>query len=235
MTNSPLMEVPLLRGYAPYTLAGYDAFRSVVDSDGAVPARLKALFAAVAAVDRRHLLLARQELERGVTLDLTLKEATAGLIVLTSLRGEAAALDFAQIIEESFGDVQAPTPQPLPTAAEGEAEANFRAYWAGNVPPPLGALMRLVPQAADAYYLMRRGSIDANPLSPKYGELLLLTILAAGYSPMAATHVRGARNAGATDEEIAEAVLCAIPSAGIAAWMAVGGMLAPPEEGGIAR
>ena len=52
---------------------------------------------------------------------------------------------------------------------------------------------------------------------------------------MAATHVRGARNAGATDEEIAEAVLCAIPAAGIAAWMAVGGMLAPPEEGGIAR
>jgi alkylhydroperoxidase/carboxymuconolactone decarboxylase family protein YurZ len=220
------MEVALLRGYAPYTLAGYDIFRSAIESDGAVPARLKALFAAVAAVDRRHLPLARRELERGVTL---------GLIVLSSLRGEAAALDFAQIIEESFGDVQAPDPQPLPTAVEGEAEANFRAYWAGSIPAPLGTLMRLVPEAADAYYLMRRGSIDANPLSAKYGELLLLAILAAGYSPMAATHVRGARNAGATDEEIAEAVLCAVPSAGIAAWMAVGGMLAPPEEGGIAR
>src|SRR3546814_12289529 len=85
--------------------------------------------------------------------------------------------------------------------------------------------MRLAPEAADAYYLMRRGSIDANPLSAKYGELLLLAILAAGYSPMAATHVRGARNAGASDEEIAEAVLCAIPSAGIAAWMAVGGTI----------
>ncbi|EPR16941.1 carboxymuconolactone decarboxylase [Sphingobium indicum IP26] len=229
------MEVALLRCYAPYTLAGYDIFRSVIESDGAVPARLKALFAAVAAVDRRHLSLARRELERGVTLGLTSKEATAGLIVLSSLRGEAAALDFAQIIKESFGDAQAPDPQPLPKAAEGEAEANFRAYWAGNIPAPLGALMRLAPEAADAYYLMRRGSIDANPLSAKYGELLLLAILAAGYSPMAATHVRGARNAGASDEEIAEAVLCAIPSAGIAAWMAVGGMLAPPEEGGIAR
>src|SRR3546814_6677562 len=79
----------------------------------------------------------------------------SGLIVLSSLRGEAAALDFAQIIKESFGDAQAPDPQPLPKAAEGEAEANFRAYWAGNIPAPLGALMRLAPEAADAYYLMR--------------------------------------------------------------------------------
>ncbi|HEX5536474.1 MAG TPA: carboxymuconolactone decarboxylase family protein [Sphingobium sp.] len=235
MTKSPLMDVTLLRGYAPYTLAGYEKFRSVIESDGALPARLKALFAAVAAVDRRHLALARRELARGVALGLTPKEATAGLIVLTSLRGEAAAIDFATLIEESFDDPSAPSPQALPEVAEGEAESNFRAYWEGSIPAPLVQLIRLVPEAADAYYLMRRGSIDANPLSPKHGELLLLAILAAGYSPMAATHVRGARNAGASDEEIAEAVLCAVPSAGIAAWMAVGGMLAPPEDGGIAR
>ncbi len=235
MTKSPLMDVTLLRGYAPYTLAGYEKFRSVIESDGALPARLKALFATVAAVDRRHLALARRELARGVALGLTPKEATAGLIVLTSLRGEAAAIDFATLIEESFDGPSAPSPQALPEAAEGEAESNFRAYWEGSIPAPLVQLIRLVPEAADAYYLMRRGSIDANPLSPKHGELLLLAILAAGYSPMAATHVRGARNAGASDEEIAEAVLCAVPSAGIAAWMAVGGMLAPPEDGGIAR
>lgn len=233
MTNSPLMDVALLRGHAPYTLAGYRTFRSVIEADGALPARLKALFAAVAAVDRRHLDLARRELARGVGLGLTPTEATAGLIVLTSLRGEAAAIDFADIIGDSFDDIAAPPAQPLPEAAEGEAEANFRAYWAGSIPAPLAQLMRLVPEAADAYYLMRRGSIDANPLSAKHGELLLLAILAAGYSPMAATHVRGARNAGASDEEIAEAVLCAVPAAGIAAWMAVGGMLAPPEDGGI--
>lgn len=234
MMTSPLMDIALLRGHAPYTLAGYAAFRSVIDTDGAVPARLKALFAAVAAVDRRHLGLARREMERGVQLGLSPVEATAGLIVLTSLRGEAAAIDFASILEGSFKDLGASQPQPLPVAAEGESVANFTAYF-GAIPAPLAQLIRLVPEAADAYYLMRRGSIDANPLSPKHGELLLLAVLAAGYSPMAATHVRGARNAGATDEEIAEAVLCAVPAAGIAAWMAVGGMLAPPEEGGIPR
>ncbi|TAL01019.1 MAG: carboxymuconolactone decarboxylase family protein [Rhodospirillaceae bacterium] len=229
MTTSALMDIPLLKGHAPYTLAGFAGFRAVIDTDGAVPAKFKALLAAVAAIDRRYPDLARRELARGVALGLTPLEATAGLIVLTSLRGEAAALNFADVIAASFATIDAPAAQPLPIAAPGEAIANFTAYF-GTIPAPLAQLLRLNPAAADAYYLMRRGSIDANPLSPKYGELLLLTILAAGYSPMAATHVRGARMAGASDEEIAEAVLCAVPSAGIAAWMAVGAMLAPIDE-----
>ena len=222
----PLDDVALLRGHAPYTLAGYAGFRAVIDSDGAVPARLKALFAAVAAIDRRYPDLARRELARGASLGLTVRDATAGLIVLSSLRGEGAALEFADVIATVFSDPAAPVPQALPQATPGEAEANFLAYF-GTIPVPLAQLMRLCPPAADAYYLMRRGSIDANPLSPKHGELL--AILAAGYSPMAATHVRGARMAGATDEEIAEAVLCAVPAAGIAAWMGVGAMLAPDQ------
>lgn len=228
MGTSPLMDVPLLQGFAPYTLAGYSGFRQVIETDGAVPARLKALFVAVAAIDRRYFDLASRELERGRGLGLTVTDAVAGLIVLSSLRGEGAALEFATIINKAFPNAPAPAAQPVPQAQPGEAVANFTAYF-GTIPAPLAQLLRLCPAAADAYYLMRRGSIDANPLSPRHGELLLLAILAAGYSPMAQTHVRGARNAGATDEEIAEAVLCAIPSAGIAAWMGVGAMLAPSE------
>ena len=61
----PLGAVALLRGHAPYTLAGYAGFRAVIDIDGAVPARLKALFASVAAIDRRYPDLARRGLARG--------------------------------------------------------------------------------------------------------------------------------------------------------------------------
>lgn len=226
--ESELDQVAFLAGHAPFTLAGYAKFREVIEEDGAVPARRKALFAAVAAIDRRYPDLARRELARGVALGLPLHEATAGLIVLSSLRGEGAALEFASLMAECFAPPAASREAGPPTVARGEAEANFRQYF-GTIPPPLAELIRLVPEAADAYYLMRRGSIDANPISAKDGELLLLTILAAGYSPMAATHVRGARMAGATDQEIAEAVLCAVPSAGIAAWMGVGAMLAPVE------
>ncbi len=228
-SSNGLEDAVLLRSHAPYTLAGYAAFRDVIDRDGAVPARLKALFVAVTAIDRRYPDLARRELVRGVERGLTVTEATAGIIVLSSLRGEGAALEFAELVTGTMALGALPEPQQLPDAAPGEAVANFEAYF-GTIPPPLAQLLRLVPRAADAYYLMRRGSIDANPLSPKHGELLLLAILAAGYSPMAATHVRGARRAGASDEEIAEAVLCAIPAAGVAAWMAVGALLEPAAD-----
>lgn len=228
--SSQLDGISFLDGHAPFTLSGYALFREVIETDGAVPARLKALFTAVAAVDRRYPEIARRELSRGVQLGLQLNEVTAGIIVLSSLRGEGAALEFAAIAGECFAPDPGASAAPAAAVAPGEAEDNFRSYF-GTIPAPLAQLIRLVPAAADAYYLMRRGSIDANPISAKEGELLLLAILAAGYSPMAATHVRGARRAGASDQEIAEAVLCAVPSAGIAAWMAVGGMLEPePAE-----
>ena len=228
-----LDNVAFLNGHAPYTLAGYAKFREIIDNDGAIPARLKALFAAVAAIDRRYPDLARRELTRGASLGLELREITAGVIVLSSLRGEGAAGEFASIAAELFAPPPGPNALPASQPTPGEAEANFMKYF-GTIPAPLAQLIRLVPAAADAYYLMRRGSIDANPISPKEGELLLLTILAAGYSSMAATHVRGARMAGASDQEIAEAVLCAVPSAGIAAWMAVGAMLEPAKGDAVA-
>ena len=145
MTTSPLMDIALLKGHAPFTLAGFSAFRSVIDSDGASPARLKALFTAVAAVDRRHLGLARREIERGAALGLT---ATAGMIVLTSLRREAAAIGFAEILGTCFEDLQAPDPKALPIAEAGKVEANFLAYF-GTIPAPLKQLLRLSPGAAD--------------------------------------------------------------------------------------
>jgi len=110
----PLGEVALLRGHAPYTLAGYAGFRAVIDTDGAVPARFKALFASVAAIDRRYPDLARRELARGAALGLTVRDATAGLIVLSSLRGEGAALEFADVLAATFTEPVADSPQALP-------------------------------------------------------------------------------------------------------------------------
>jgi len=225
MTSNPLIDSPLLRRYAPYTLSGYALFRRIMDEDGAIPARIKALLMAVAAVSKGRQALALRELRRGAELGLVLDEAVAGLIVLSSLRGEGAALDFEQILTEVFGAQKDVAPfEPVPVAA-GEAAENFTSYF-GAIPLPLELMLRLLPTGGEAYYLMRKGSIEANPLSPKYGEFLLLTILAADYSPMVKTHVLGARNAGASDEEIAESFICAIPAGGIAAWMAAAPFLA---------
>lgn len=118
------------------------------------------------------------------------------------------------------------TTAPTPTikAEPGEAENNFKQYF-GTVPLALAKLLQLSPKGADGYYLMRKGTIECNTLSKKYAELLLVTVLAADYSPMAATHIKAARIAGASDFELAEAILCAVPSGGIAAWISAGPLL----------
>lgn len=220
-----LEDSALLRRYAPYTVSGYRLFRQIIETDGAIPADLKTLLVAVAAVARGKDELALRELERGAELGITIGQAVAGLIVLSSLRGEAAAMTFEALLGKVYGPALDVPPVDQIAVAPGEARNNFETYF-GQIPVPLQVMLDRLPLGADAYYLMRRGSIDANPLSPKHGEFLLLSILAADYSPMTATHVRGARNAGATDEEIAEAIVCGIPAGGIAAWMAAAPFLA---------
>ncbi len=223
--SSSLLSSPLLSSAAPFTVAGYGIFRELVESEGALPANTKALYVAVAAASKNWPEIAARELQRGAKLGLTRSAATAGVIVLSSLRGEGAAALFLEVLssvfESSPGDAAAPV---RVSVAEGEAEANFKQYF-GTVPPALAKLLALSPRGADAYYLMRKGSIDSNPLSRKYAELMLLTVLAADYSPMAAVHIKGARAAGAADAEIAEAILCAIPVAGVAAWVSAAGHL----------
>jgi alkylhydroperoxidase/carboxymuconolactone decarboxylase family protein YurZ len=226
--SNALLQSVLLKQLAPFTRSGYALFREVIDSDGALPARLKCLFSAVAAANKGYLELAQQELERAAGLGMPLNEAASGLILLSSLRGEGAALAFDATLAKVYGppasDPQAP---PLLRAGPGEAEANFRSYW-GTVPPALASLLRLVPKGADGYFLMRKGTIECNQLDRKSAELMLITVLASDYSPQAATHITAARAVGASDEEMAEAVLCAVPSAGIAAWMATGVLIEAP-------
>jgi 4-carboxymuconolactone decarboxylase len=217
---NPLLESALLQEIAPYTVSGYGLFREIIEIDGAIPAKLKSLFVAVAATNKGYGELARREAARASSLGLTLKEAAAGLILLSSLRGEGAALSFQAVLDTVYPSRQAsrqPSRPALPVEP-GEAENNFKQYF-GTVPAPLARLLELSPKGADGYYLMRKGTIECNSLESKYAELLLVTVLASDYSPMIATHIKAARTAGATDHELAEAILCAVPAAGIAAWV----------------
>lgn len=223
--RNPLLESDLLRDIAPYTVSGYALFRDIVETDGALPAKIKSLFVAVAAINKGYGELARREVERACRLGLGLKEAAAGFILLSSLRGEGAALEFKAVLDAVYPQPDTPRQaRPTVKAEPGEAENNFKQYF-GTVPPALAKLLQLSPKGADGYYLMRRGTIECNSLNKKYAELLLVTVLASDYSPMAATHIKAARTAGANDRELAEAILCAIPSAGIAAWIGAGALL----------
>ncbi|MBW8842503.1 MAG: carboxymuconolactone decarboxylase family protein, partial [Sphingomonadales bacterium] len=63
------------------------------------------------------------------------------------------------------------------------------------------------------------GTLSGTVLDPSHAELLLVTVLAADYSNWASVHMDGARRAGASEAAIAEAILCAVPVAGLSAWV----------------
>jgi alkylhydroperoxidase/carboxymuconolactone decarboxylase family protein YurZ len=217
--DNALLRSPLLRRIAPMTVGGYRRLRTVIDSDGALPARVKALYVAVAATIRRYPEMARRELARAHAAGLSFDEASSAAIVLSSVRGEGAALDFIAALEAEFpGQTLGDGTEREIQVEDGEAERNFLAYF-GKMPPSLAKLLALAPTGADAYYLLREGTINGTPLGPKYSELMLVTVLAADYSPWASVHMQGARKAGASENEVAEAVLCAVTTSGLSAWV----------------
>ena len=72
----------------------------------------------------------------------------------------------------------------------------------------------------EGYVLMREFSLAENLLDAKSVELLLCTVNAAEFSArFVNVHANGARKAGASEAEIVESVLCAIPVAGVASWL----------------
>jgi len=219
VTSNPLLTIGSMQKNAPKTIAGYSRFRQVIDNDSALPARLKGLFLACAACVKNYEEMALRELKRSRDLGLTEDEARSAMTILSSVRGEGAALRFRKLFQEAYPKAIDTVSQPVDLiVSPGEAEANFLHYF-DTMPPSLGKLLELVPTAGDAYYLMREGTLSGTALGPRYAELLLVTVLVSDYSPWASVHMQGARKAGASETEIAEAVLCAMPVSGLSAWV----------------
>ena len=208
-----------VRARAPRTLAGYRRFRAVIEQDGALPAQLKHLFVAAAACVKNYAEMAERELRAAAAAGLDVEHAGAAIAILASSRGEGAALRFEAIFARVYPDMaRIDAEEQALMVAPGEAEENFLAYF-NMMPPSLGKLLDLVPTGGDAYYLMREGTLSGTALGPHHAELLLVTVLAGDYSNWASVHMDGARPAGASGAETAEAVLCAVPVAGLSAWV----------------
>lgn len=221
MTESlpPLASLGRLRRYAPKTVAGFRRWRTIIDTDGALPAKVKRLFVACAATVKGYPELAQRELAAARDAGLSEDEAAAAVAILSSVRGEGAALRFHRLFQIVYPDAVDPEWSEADLTVEpGAAEANFLHYF-GTMPPSLGKLFEVKPLGADAYYLMREGTLSGTALGPVHAELLLVTVLVADYSEWASVHIKGARKAGASEEAVAEAVICAVPTAGLSAWV----------------
>jgi alkylhydroperoxidase/carboxymuconolactone decarboxylase family protein YurZ len=84
------------------------------------------------------------------------------------------------------------------------------------------------PAVFAGYHRMHHGALAADPRTTKLCELVLIAINAAELQGrFVGIHAVTARHAGATDAELVEAVLCAVPVAGIAAWASAAEALFP--------
>jgi len=217
--RNPLVALGLLRRDAPKTVAGFRRWRAIIDTDGAVPSRIKRLFVACAATVKGYQEMALRELMAARDAGLSEEEAGAAVAILSSVRGEGAALRFHGFFRQAYPEAVDPdAPEDDLIVEPGAAEANFLHYF-GTMPPSLGKLFEVKPLGADAYYLMREGTLSGTALGPVNAELLLVTILVADYSDWSKVHMNGARKAGASEEAVAEAVICAVPTAGLSAWV----------------
>lgn len=227
---SPTVRSGELSGISPKFAEGYARVREVTDTDGACPAWAKALYIAAAAAVKGHEPMMRRELGRAVAGGLSHEHARGACIAVLISRGEAVFERFARAVDAAYGRPVDPSPAgtAVPDATTAEAEQYFVRYF-GQLPHYVETLGRYLPRGLEGYYLMREAALEENPLPWKHVELLLITINAAEFSEwFVGVHSLGARNAGATEEEIAEAVLCAIPVAGVASWLPGATGMAPP-------
>jgi 4-carboxymuconolactone decarboxylase len=203
-------------GIAPEVAAGYAQVRGTIERDGALPASFKALVCAVCASVLGQRELAERELARGRALGLADREIGIAGVALLLSRGEVQTQRFIDLA----GGLE-PASAPRPSSALG-AEAYFLDYLGVDALPARMAIMqRYVPDVFAGYQRMHHGVLAADPAATKSSEMLLVGLNAAELQTrFIAIHAATARKAGATDQQLVESVVCAIPATGIAAWAA---------------
>lgn len=200
---------------------GFARVRDVTDHDGACPAWAKALYMASAAAVRGQFELMDREMGRARELGLSLEDARGAALAVMISRGEGVYATFSAAIDAAYGEQVG---QPADDAPDFDLDRqgclDYFAEYFGSVPDYIELMADEAPRALEGYVLMRQWSLAENKLASKHVELLLCTVNAAEFSSrFVNVHANGARNAGATEAEIVEAVVCAIPVAGVAAWL----------------
>ena len=147
-----------LAAVSPKFAEGLRRVRQVCDADGALPARIKALFMGAAAVVRGHEQLARRELARSVAGGVRDDQLWGAAVSVLISRGEAVFERFVAAASDAAGGL--PTPRPpagAPARFEASAEAAcdyFQSYF-GFVPPYIELMAEQAPKALEGYFLMR--------------------------------------------------------------------------------
>ena len=219
--GSPALQSREIAAMSHKFAEGYARIRDVTDNDGACPAWAKALYMASAAAVRGQDSLLHREMERSRELGLTLSDARGAALAVLISRGEGVYATFSGAIDAAFGEkIGLPVDESPDFELDRAAALEYFEGYFGFVPNYVELMADEAPRALEGYVLMRQWSLAENTLAAKHVELLLCTINAAEFSSrFVNVHANGARNAGATEAEIVESVVCAIPVSGVASWL----------------
>ena len=200
---------------------GYARVRDVTDLDSALPAWAKAMYMACAAAVRGHDSLMFRELGRSKDLGLSLNDARGAALTVLISRGEGVYSKFTSAVDELYGEgIGGPGEESPDFELDKQACLEYFEGYFGFIPTYVQLMAEEAPRALEGYVLMREFSLAENLLDPKHVELLLCTVNAAEFSSrFVNVHANGARNAGATEAEIVESVICALPVSGVASWL----------------
>lgn len=221
---------------APKFAEGLARVGDLVFSDGALAASMKRLFVGAICAVKRLPELTVQHLDAAFAGGLSDAQARGAAISVLISRGIPAHVVFIDALKEIRPGLEvADTAIPALDGVTVDTAVDYFAQYFGAPPDYIDLMARLLPRGLEGYYLMREAALTETGLGRKETELLLCSVNAAEYEPrFIAIHAGGARRAGASDAELAEAALCALPFAGVASWLpAAQGLLArdagPPE------
>lgn len=215
--------LPRLEVSTPKFVEGLARVADVITADGELPAGLKYLFAAAICAVKRDAALVDHFLLAAAKAEVSREHAEGASVGLLISRGITPHGLFAAATDRAYGPATEVSAEPAATdgfeADVPGAYAYFQRYF-GFVPDYVELLGDRVGAGLEGYFLMRESSLGETPLPPRDMELLLCAVNAAEYQPrFVAIHARGARRAGATEEQLVEATLVAMPFAGVASWL----------------
>jgi alkylhydroperoxidase/carboxymuconolactone decarboxylase family protein YurZ len=212
--------LPRLEAGAPKFVEGLARVADVVTADAALPAGLKALFAAAICAVKRDGALVDHFLAAAADAGVPREHADGASVGLLISRGVTPHEIFVAATDRAYGPAAPPAPADGRFHADVEgAYGYFRDYF-GFVPDYVELLGERAGRALEGYFLMRQAALVETPLPARDMELLLCAVNAAEYQArFVGIHARGARRAGASEEQLVEAVLTAMPFAGVASWL----------------
>jgi alkylhydroperoxidase/carboxymuconolactone decarboxylase family protein YurZ len=195
-----------------------DVFSAATLGDGVLPRKLKELAAAFAYADKGRDEEARRHGEAALQAGITRPETIEAMIVALLSRGFGVMWQGLWIAE------RAPEGEFAELAGGRERSTDEIVEYFGaafnGVPPWLDLLAQYSPETLDVYYRIRNEIMRDGALPRRFKELMLVIVnTSERWEIGIETHVKGALAAGASHEEVLEAVRAGLTVGGMVGWI----------------